>query len=598
MLFKIQFSLQIPSVLERVTVPVTHHPPPASVSTDPPKVFAMADDATILTEMSFDSLNFICGVLEDFGNISGLLCNKEKTVLMQVGRRTPISDDIRQLGFLIKDSITLLGADISSDSGKFENSEKRVLNKIRGEITYWSRLNLTLPGRINIAKTMLYSQLNYLGCILNFTDVFIDTCSTLITNFVKGKLNIASDRFFKHPSEGGIGLFEIRSFLTAQKSNWIKKAQKLDDHWKLRIYSKSYGNIFNLRSIGFDIESDPIITGIVKAYEIVLFEHSAKNIKKTYIYENPHFTIGHGLNKKTLGFDFFGADTVRINEGKIEKLTVEDLIENGRIRDVDDFFMRTNILLPENKLRAALFCIQSKVQQADVEAAEQMAPRHKSYIMEFYNRVKKGSKHIRKLLYGQVIPSISRNIQVFAGITDTVLNSNDSVTLNNVWTYNFFDNNMRTFLFKLYNNQLGLNSRVAHFVVGHSPLCTFCVIGGVNDIENETCPHLFYDCTYTENIISGISTWLRLNDLNPQINLTRSFFFGVPKIEGDKKKSDALFLICKLLMKFIWDCKLRVTLPTLNDAKIVILMDIDTICKLCRQWNNVIIESGLNLRRE
>ena len=139
---------------------------------------------------------------------------------------------------------------------------------------------------------------------------------------------------------------------------------------------------------------------------------------------------------------------------------------------------------------------------------------------------------------------------------------------------------------------------MANFVEGHSPLCTFCVIGRVNDIENESCSHLFYDCPFTENMITEISTWMQRNELNQQINLSRNTFFGVPKLDGEEKKSKAILLMCKLLMKYIWDCKLRKILPRTNNAITAILMDIDIICGLCRKWNNIIIESGLNLRHD
>jgi hypothetical protein len=51
------------------------------------------------------------------------------------------------------------------------------------------------------------------------------------------------------------------------------------------------------------------------------------------------------------------------------------------------------------------------------------------------------------------------------------------------WNRNYFGNRHREFLFKFYNNILGVNARVAHFVAGYSAECTVCFI------NDEPAPH-------------------------------------------------------------------------------------------------------------
>jgi hypothetical protein len=59
------------------------------------------------------------------------------------------------------------------------------------QVNRWRPYNLSLPGRICIAKSMMYSQLNYIGCFLTIPECFISIYDNMITGFVKGKLNIA-----------------------------------------------------------------------------------------------------------------------------------------------------------------------------------------------------------------------------------------------------------------------------------------------------------------------------------------------------------------------------------------------------------------------
>jgi len=52
--------------------------------------------------MEVNSLNRVKEILADFALLSGLECNVEKTVLMQVGSNEPIPAEILNIGFDIK----------------------------------------------------------------------------------------------------------------------------------------------------------------------------------------------------------------------------------------------------------------------------------------------------------------------------------------------------------------------------------------------------------------------------------------------------------------------------------------------------------------
>jgi hypothetical protein len=66
------------------------------------------------------------------------------------------------------------------------------------------------------------------------------------------------------------------------------------------------------------------------------------------------------------------------------------------------------------------------------------------------------------------------------------------------WNRTCYGNRHREFLFKFYNNILGVNARVAYFVAGHSAECTVC---SINDEpaprQAETFLHVFFECHFT-----------------------------------------------------------------------------------------------------
>ncbi len=257
--------------------------------------------------MEVGSLSRIKDILVSFGNISGLECNVDKTILMQVGSDSNIDQAILDLGFDVKREITLLSLIIENDTGNFQKSLSKITNTIKKEINFWIRFNLSLPGRIAIAKAMLYSQLNFLGCFLPVSDEMVQNWSNLIENYVMGPLNIAKSSRYLSREEGGLGLFDIKIFLGSQKCNWIKRAKNLDDYWKQRLFSKSPGHIFNLRSKNFDKNVEPVLYSIVESYENFLTSHTKakENCKKSFIFDNSSIFF-FDPNVRTLDETFSG----------------------------------------------------------------------------------------------------------------------------------------------------------------------------------------------------------------------------------------------------------------------------------------------------
>jgi hypothetical protein len=116
----------------------------------------------MFVNLDYETIARVKIILEQFGNLSGLLCNVEKTTLLPVGQNVLVDDRIRELGFVVVDKVTVLGLEICSD-GITNNNFVRIVDKIRSIIANWVPYKLSLPGRINIAKSLMYSQINYLG---------------------------------------------------------------------------------------------------------------------------------------------------------------------------------------------------------------------------------------------------------------------------------------------------------------------------------------------------------------------------------------------------------------------------------------------------
>jgi hypothetical protein len=73
---------------------------------------SLADDNTTLMELTETNIATLRKILDDFGNISGLRCNYEKTQIMPIGINNSIPDNLH--GFIVTNKIKLLGLELST----------------------------------------------------------------------------------------------------------------------------------------------------------------------------------------------------------------------------------------------------------------------------------------------------------------------------------------------------------------------------------------------------------------------------------------------------------------------------------------------------
>ena len=574
LLFKLEYDLQIIGLIEEDPIPETLPRVPAQVPVQTCRVFAYADDGTILVRMDVESLSRIKDILNDFGLLSGIVGNVEKTCLMQIGSNLPIPQGIRDLGFSIVNEMTILGMKVGGDP---DRNFLDILQKVHKQKLFWVRFNLSLPGRINIAKSMMYSQINYLGCILPLDITQLLRLSTLIEDFVKGNLNISRKRMTMTCEEGGLGLFNLSDFLDAQRCAWIKRAQKLDDHWKRKLYAHSYGSILNIRADHYDSHETPILHCIAKSYERFFSHHTMwnENFRTALIFDNPALTTNL-RTQDTADAHFFG-DLLATHTSDIYKLNMTNIYNNGYV-DLETFIQETGIPITERKLIGLRGVFDVAVIRYSKEHGKQL---DNTEIVSFVNRFKKGSRSFRRVFKGKRNLTIPSNIARFATNTETIIGLDLSELLNACWNISYLDNSLRTFIFKLHNNILTYNHVVAHFAENVEPYCTFCLITRNNDPERDTALHMFFSCPTTEQLNERFFAWI----FGANRDIRRTEVFGI-FTEENIDNNRILFIVTKISQKYIWDCKLRKSIPLLDDLKNIVKSEVQILRKISITFND------------
>jgi hypothetical protein len=91
-----------------------------------------------------------------FGTISGLECNLQKSNVLLIGDNPVLSEALTNTGFNFVEKITVLGFTLVNNIKELYNLNiTGIEKKVTDQIRFWSHINLSLPGRINICKSML-----------------------------------------------------------------------------------------------------------------------------------------------------------------------------------------------------------------------------------------------------------------------------------------------------------------------------------------------------------------------------------------------------------------------------------------------------------
>jgi hypothetical protein len=196
--------------------------------------------------------------------------------------------------------------DIDSDLNNLDENFSRTVTNLKKCIDYWKRYNLTMVGRINIIKSLLFPQILYLGSFLMPSQGKLKTLQKILDDFALDGTRIAKDRITMPVEMGGLGLFDVEKFLVSQQAGWVFKALKSSrDNWRYKLRALCNGNVLCAGPGIIKETANPILYGISCSFQKVRLSHDSLNINfvNAFILNNPIFFRGPG-NKQPLTLSF------------------------------------------------------------------------------------------------------------------------------------------------------------------------------------------------------------------------------------------------------------------------------------------------------
>ena len=173
---------------------------------------------------------------------------------------------------------------------------------------------------------------------------------------------------------------------------------------------------------------------------------------------------------------------------------------------------------------------------------------------------------------------------------------------NSLWGIHWLKNRVREFLFKFFNNKLGLNTRVSHFVEDFDRSCDLCKASKTLPACEESFTHLFFYCTVTAEMQQKfINKYLDTlaNEINTPAEKKKLWFeWTGPQSVVNSTLSR---IIIGIFQFTLWECKIKKRAISFNtfmidyfdNLKATVEMSHDLTEEknvsnylLCRNWDN------------
>lgn len=553
-----------------------------------------ADDLTIFLnairenmQYNENNLRTCLTIIQSFSHVSGLKINIEKTSAVWFGAMENANLRLCQdIGLQWAESFKLLGMYFDNKLDNLQVNADKSLESIKSTLNNWRYRYLTPFGKITVIKTLALSKLTHLAIIMpELNDLFAQKLEKLFFHFIwNGKPDRVNRRTMKVPERlGGANMVCTKTFWKALKISWLRRL----------IYSKSaWVNILEHSLFEIGVCKDSVIQMGNNCLENIgrktrnpfwkqVFLHSAEMLSNV-----PFYCIDKFGLLPICGNSFFKIQGDCIKQGFLHNrydIQVLDFInpENGKFLDLATFNKQNVLNLNFLQHGSLLSSIKEGARNLNFNFGQlECHPRPRQPILFSILTSKiKGCKTFYKILN-------SKNL--------TNYNSSD---VENKWhtelgsylgldTWNSFyslcanikyHNNMKYLQFQILQRSLRTNRILCKFLPKQTNMCTFCN----NSVE--TISHLFFDCGKTSLFLDSLN--LLLQNVHIFIKLTRkNMLFG----NANKSAMDVENLLILYSKSFIWYCRQRKTLPTMNLFKSYIkpiLTNLEMIYAIIKQEN-------------
>uniref|UniRef100_A0A8D0KLK4 Reverse transcriptase domain-containing protein n=1 Tax=Salvator merianae TaxID=96440 RepID=A0A8D0KLK4_SALMN len=190
---------------------------------------AFADDIVIILKDPMESIEKVKLVIETFGRVAGLKINEKKTKILVKNMRKKEQEDLgRKAGFDIEKKVKYLGVWLTKQNlALYQNNYVKLWSQVKQDLEIWSKLKLSLLGRISVLKMNVLPRVMFLfqSIPIIIKDEVFKKWQKDLTSFIwQGKKPRIRFKLMQDAKErGGLGLPNLKLYFAACCLSWIVK---------------------------------------------------------------------------------------------------------------------------------------------------------------------------------------------------------------------------------------------------------------------------------------------------------------------------------------------------------------------------------------
>merc|ERR1712015_371135 len=246
-----------------------------------------ANDTVVIVNGSDRAFKDFLHLISDFSELSGLYINSEKTAIMAYGNINALNKIATDNGYSICSEFSHLGITIDRDL-KLDSVWDNKIRKCENLKILINALHPSFTNKIQIVKTFLLSQFNYIAAILPPSKKQITAIEKLILKFLYPSYPIAplfsKDQTFTSRDKGGLGIPPPGEFFLALRTKFCFRAQSSIQPWAVSLKSHFLNN-----NLAFNVRHCATVVSKFTEDRIECCESFQKNYFKNYFWSCPIF---------------------------------------------------------------------------------------------------------------------------------------------------------------------------------------------------------------------------------------------------------------------------------------------------------------------
>jgi hypothetical protein len=266
-----------------------------------------------------------------------------------------------------------------------------LINKIKNNIRFWTPFNLSVSGKLTVAKSLVLPVFNYYASVITFQPDTLSEIELSIKKFVTKGLNLSKEKIYGPVEEGGLNLFRLVDFSVTLQSFWIKRTlQYQHDNWRIKLFSLNrYGPLYIMPPDV--VKCGEVLSNILESFTLFRNKYGTahNNFLMVPILYNDIFTFKLEQRRHHLTREFFLGPEGAEND-RLDFISWNNLVDNRlSLKNLATLNVELNLGL-ENEKFQILRSLFNKAKSKFFSETDKTVT-----LADFFSNIKKGSKKLR-----------------------------------------------------------------------------------------------------------------------------------------------------------------------------------------------------------